>query len=332
VRRRALALVLFAMTAAATPLGRDAAIAFAHEIRDRVGNGDMQVLWPRFDTHMQAALQDSTAYAATCARIHAQLGAIDSLLREEVEESDSSFLVRSRCRFAKLPIPVVVTIDIARDGQIRGLLVKPDTGEPKEYPSAYLDYRDTTRFTLPFRGEWLVFWGGRTLSQNYHASVRSQRFANDILQMRAGSSHRGDGRALTDYYCYGQPILAPADGRVVEAVDSLPDQPIGSQDRSHPAGNHVVIDHGHNEFTLLAHLQPRSVRVRAGDRVRRGQELGLVGNSGNTTEPHLHIHLMNGPDMRAADGLPLAFTDAVINDQPVERAELLRMQRVRPRH
>jgi len=327
-----LAWALLVPAIAGATMNRERAVAIARSARDHVSAGTAETLWPQFDARMQAMLRDSAAFAATSARIHAQLGAIDSVLGEEVEEADTSFLVHTRCRFAKLPVPVVVTVGVTADARISGLLVKPDAGEPREYPSPYLAYRDTTRFTLPFRGEWQVIWGGRTLSQNYHAAVRSQRFANDIVQVRDGSTHRGDGRALSDYYCYGQPILAPADGRVVEAVDSLPDQPIGSQDPAHPAGNHVVIDHGHNEFTLLAHLQPKSVRVQAGERVQRGQELGRAGNSGNTSEPHLHIHLMNGPDMRTADGLPLAFTDVVIDDQPVGRAELIRRQRVRAPH
>ena len=200
-----------------------------------------------------------------------------------------------------------------------------------EYPSTFLDYVAKTRFTLPFRGEWLVFWGGRTLAQNYHAAVRSQRFAHDLIMVKDGKSHTGEGKALTDYYCYGQPILAPADGIVVTAVDSLPNQDIGSRDPNHAAGNHVVIDHGNHEFTLLAHMQPHSLRVKPGQHVKRGDVLGLAGNSGNTSEPHLHVHLMNGPSMSDADGLPMPFTNYLVDGKPVERGEIVRFQRVKSR-
>jgi murein DD-endopeptidase MepM/ murein hydrolase activator NlpD len=118
---------------------------------------------------------------------------------------------------------------------------------------------------------------------------------------------------------------------VVIAVDTLPDQPIGSRDAVHPGGNHVVIDHGNREFSLLAHMQPRSLRVKVGTHVKRGQLLGLAGNSGNTSEPHLHVHLMNGPNMADADGLPMPFTNYMIDGAFIDKGELKRFQLVHPR-
>ena len=90
---------------------------------------------------------------------------------------------------------------------------------------------------LPFEGEWYVFWGGRTPEQNYHVVSRSQRFSYDMLVMRDGKSHVNDGKALTDYHCFGQPILAPAAGRVARVVDGLPDQQIGSTDARSSSDN-----------------------------------------------------------------------------------------------
>jgi murein DD-endopeptidase MepM/ murein hydrolase activator NlpD len=99
-----------------------------------------------------------------------------------------------------------------------------------------------------------------------------------------------------------------------------------------PAGNHVVLDHGNGEFSLLAHLQKGSLRVKAGDTVKAGQPLGLCGNSGNTSEPHLHIHLQTGPEFPGAtEGLPMAFTDFLADGKPVARGELVKGMRVRPR-
>ena len=78
--------------------------------------------------------------------------------------------------------------------------------------------------------------------------------------------------------------MPPAAGTVVAAVDSLSDSPMGTTDREHPAGNHVILDHGNGEYSLLAHLQRKSLRVRPGEHVAAGQLLGLAGNSGNTSE------------------------------------------------
>ena len=320
-----------APTAPAAPMTREAAVARARAIRDLVSRGETNALWTEFSERMRAAVKDSASYATTGGAIHAQIGAIDSVLSEEVSEKDSLIVVRTRCRFERLPVPGVLTVGFDPAGRIGTMSIRPDAAEPKEYPSPYLDYQPKTRFELPFKGEWLVFWGGRTLGENYHAASRAQRFAHDLVMVRDGRTHPDSSRALTSYYCYGQPILAPAPGVVVTAVDTFPDQPIGSRDPAHPGGNHVVIDHGNHEYSLLAHLQPHSLRVKVGTRVKRGQLLGLAGNSGNTSEPHLHVHLMNGPDMTDADGLPMPFTNYAIGNVAIDRGELRRFQLVRPR-
>ena len=124
-----------------------------------------------------------------------------------------------------------------------------------------------------------------------------QRHAWDILVWRNGGTHRGDGKRLTDYWAFGRPILAPAPARVIEAVDGLPDNVPGHMDPQHAAGNHVVLDLGHGEYALIAHLRHGSVAVKVGDRVRTGQLLGRCGNSGNTSEPHVHFHVQDGPTL-----------------------------------
>jgi murein DD-endopeptidase MepM/ murein hydrolase activator NlpD len=316
---------------ASTAITREAAVARARAIRDLVSRGETNGLWRDFNERMRAAVKDSVSYATTSGSIHEQIGAIDSVLSEEVSERDSMIVIRMRCRFQRLPVPGVLTVGFDPAGRIGTMSIRPDAADPKEFPSPHLDYQPKARFELPFRGEWLVFWGGRTLGENYHAASRAQRFAHDLVMVRDGRTHPDTSRALTSYFCYGQPILAPAPGVVVTAVDSLPDQQIGSRDAAHPGGNHVVIDHGNREFSLLAHLQPRSLRVKAGSRVKRGQLLGLAGNSGNTSEPHLHVHLMNGPDMSNADGLPMPFTNYVIDGVLIEKGELKRFQLVRPK-
>ncbi|MBF9073722.1 M23 family metallopeptidase [Streptacidiphilus fuscans] len=151
-------------------------------------------------------------------------------------------------------------------------------------------------------GDWQIVEGnGRLL--NHHWTAPAQRGALDIV----GRAHDGRSsralfpRRLGDYPIYRVPVLAPADGTVVITRDAYPDHPTAD---AHPAGNHVVIDTG-QERILLAHLTPGSVRHAPGDRVHAGEELGLVGSSGNSTEPHLHIHAVR-------DGAPLTlvFRDA----------------------
>jgi hypothetical protein len=109
---------------------------------------------------------------------------------------------------------------------------------------------------------------------------------------------------------YGKPVLAVADARVVAAVDRFPDQipndpkPVTIQEAD---GNYVILALGKGRYAFYAHLKPDSVRVERGDRVREGEVVGRLGNSGSSTGPHLHFQLMNRPSALASDGLPYVF-------------------------
>ena len=121
-----------------------------------------------------------------------------------------------------------------------------------------------------------------------------QRYAIDILGDGAdGASHTGSGTALTDYPLYGVAVLAPAAGIIMQAVDSFPDNAPGQGNpKSDPTGNYIVIHTTTGEYVFLDHLQHGSVRTRVGRQVKAGARLAKVGNSGNTTEPHLHLQVM----------------------------------------
>lgn len=178
----------------------------------------------------------------------------------------------------------------------------------RSYPSSHAGSPSRVRFRVPMDGLVTVGWGGDTPDVNYHVIAPDQRWAYDLLITVDGSTHRGEGREWADYYVYDRPVLAPADGTVRAAVDRDPDMPIGQLGGgSAPTGNHIVLDVAPGEFLYLCHLKPGSLRVRRGDTVTRGQEIARVGNSGNTSEPHLHIHLQDAPDRVIAEGIPLRF-------------------------
>ncbi len=287
-------------------------------------------LWAEFDGGMRAAMKDSANFAATLERIGGSLGKLDSVVSETTSEpAPGNWAYVATCRFSKVPAPIDMTFAFDRDGRVTGMLARP-SAKPTEFASAHLGYETKTTLRLPFEGEWFVVWGGRTVDQNYHAATRDQRFAMDVLIVKNGSTHRGDGKALADYWCYGKKALAPAAGTIVWMRDTLPDNLPGKTDRANAIGNGVVIDHGNGEYSLLAHLQPKSLRVKTGDRVKSGQMLGLVGNSGNTSEPHIHYHLQNGPKPFDADGLPIPFTNLVVNGVATAKAEVVKGQAVAP--
>src|SRR5207247_1850980 len=159
--------------------------------------------------------------------------------------------------------------------------------------------------------------------------TRDQRFAYDLVAVRDSMDHSGSGRLNADYYAFGMPIVAPASGKVTEATDGIADNAPGQLNPKQPAGNHVMLDLGGGEYALLAHLKKGTVRVKKGLTVAAGDTLGLCGNSGNTSQPHLHFHLQNGPALFEADGLPAPFVEYVSNGKAIERGEPLKGERVR---
>lgn len=213
-----------------------------------------------------------------------------------------------------------IAIEITMDPQGRLLNASMNFAN-KEAPTTYGAYRSLVKLKLPLVETWHVLWGGRTYDDNRHASVSDMRFALDLLQRKNGSSQATNGLKNEDFFAWNQPVVAPADGVVVVAddgiVDNLPNKAVGGN----LYGNLIVIDHGTDEFTLLGHLKQGSLLVKPGDRVTQGQRLARVGNSGMSTEPHLHFHLMDTADWRTANGLPLQLHDFVRNGTLVERAE-----------
>ena len=144
-----------------------------------------------------------------------------------------------------------------------------------------------------------------------------QRFAIDFN--RLDPQNRlvvGDAGLNQSYPTYGQPILAVADATVVDVVDRFADQipnaprPVGLAEAS---GNHVILGLGKGRFAEYAHLKPGSISVREGQRVRRGQAMGLTGNSGSSTGPHLHFQVMDAPSAVRSDGLPYGFESFVLD-------------------
>ena len=148
----------------------------------------------------------------------------------------------------------------------------------------------------PFEGEWYISSGGRsTLINHHYTPLADQRYAIDLVIERDGRTYKGDKNELASYYCWDQPILAPANGVVVAVENGLQDWPVGQSDPLHAAGNGVVIDIGDGLYVQFAHLQMGSVPVTEGQRVAVGDVVGRCGNSGNTAEPHLHMQVQNSP-------------------------------------
>jgi hypothetical protein len=169
---------------------------------------------------------------------------------------------------------------------------------------------------LPFEGDWFVASGGRSSLVNGHYPLQVHRHGLDLLQVVDGRTHTGGADLLENYYAFGKRLTAPGDGRVTSVIDSRPDLPVGDHDLEHPAGNVVVIDIGGGRYVLYAHLKRGSVRVDVGDTVVSGQVIALVGNSGNSDQPHVHIHAQNRPTFGIAandlETFPILFRKTIV--------------------
>ena len=187
-------------------------------------------------------------------------------------------------------------------------------------------YQDRVALQLPLAGRVLVWDGHDYLSHHRRwdyvfAPIRelgfdsnAARYSYDLVPVDAsGAMSKGDPSDNAAFFGFGQPVLAPAAGTIVAAVDDQPDNRAFDRNAVHQEllvvyGNRVLIDHGHGEISVLAHLKQNSVKVKVGDKVTTGQPIAAIGASGSAIFPHLHYQLQNGPTGHA-EGLPSYFHD-----------------------
>jgi murein DD-endopeptidase MepM/ murein hydrolase activator NlpD len=202
-----------------------------------------------------------------------------------------------------------VNISIDDNSKINGLFVKPftDEGLPKME-------RNISTLSLPFKGEWTVFWGGDTKELNYHVVSTAQKNAFDIvITDEKGKSFKTNGERNEDYYAFSKELYAPCDGEVVLMVDGIKDNKPGVLNPIYIPGNTVILKTANNEYLFFAHFKQHSIKVEQGQKVKQGQLLGLCGNSGNSSEPHLHFHIQNVEDMNGATGVKCYFDNIMVN-------------------
>jgi len=192
----------------------------------------------------------------------------------------------------------------------------------------------TNRYIFPLRGVWFV--GNGASFHTPHRWAIPEEFALDIAKLGDnGLTHKGDGTKFEHYFAYDADVLAAADGRVVSTANDQKEDQNAMQRPDETAdaysarlqkeqgerlakgaigltGNYVLIDHGKNEYSMYAHLQPGSVRVHAGDQVKAGTIIGKLGSSGNSTEPHLHFQVCDKPELLMCAGVPVNFSNVSV--------------------
>ena len=173
-----------------------------------------------------------------------------------------------------------------------------------------------TDLHFPLAGVWWAIQAA-DWSDHHKQEVFSQPYAVDFVKL--GPNNRqfaSDGLTLEDHFSWNQPVYATAGGKVAYATYDMPDLRPGvppdprlfRDDVRRLLGNAIAISHGNGEFSYYGHLQQLSLQVNEGQMIKRGTLLGYVGNSGNSPGPHLHFHLMEGPNIFIDRGLPLRFS------------------------
>jgi len=316
---RLLAAIAFTLAASVLPaLAADTQSA-GREQSEALLAGNFEGVWEDMTPQMQQAFGTIEGLKSFGAALERDFGTEVEVVSEAVQPGGPGVELYVRTsKWSAIEAPILMQWAFDTQFKVVGFLVQPVATLAD---SRFLEYQTKAELQLPVTDEWFVVWGGRTLEQNYHAADRAQRFATDMLIFRDGVTHSGDAGKLESYYCWHQPILSPGAGTVVTAVNDLPDNPIGETDPRNPAGNHVVIDLGNSEFAFLGHMRQGSVAVAAGDTVAAGDELGRCGNSGNTSEPHLHMHLQTTTDLATGEGLPAQFIGYFADGVVVARGE-----------
>ncbi|NNE02692.1 MAG: peptidoglycan DD-metalloendopeptidase family protein [Eudoraea sp.] len=203
-----------------------------------------------------------------------------------------------------------IILSLNPQNKINGLYISPV--QENQFPTLE---RNTTPMILPFLEEVFVYWGGTTLDQNYHVGEITQQYAYDLLMVANGTSFDGDPKVNDSYFVYGKNIVAPCDARVSLVITGVKDNIPGEMNTEQLTGNTVVLQTANEEYLLFAHLKEDSIVVEEGQEVQQGDLIGLCGNSGNSSEPHLHLSLQNTVEMENATGAKLYFDQIIVNGE-----------------
>ena len=190
-----------------------------------------------------------------------------------------------------------VSVYFDTEDYIHRIMIKP-----------YITFRESDSrlskisYSMPINEEWLVFWGGKNEFINYHYIYETQRYAYDLLIMKNGDSFINNQMRNENYF-------ASADGEIIKVINNIKDNIPGEMNDSEVAGNYIITQHSDNEYSLLAHFKESSIMVSEGDLVEQGQLLGYCGNSGNSSEPHIHFQVMDYPDINKCNSISIRFVD-----------------------
>lgn len=184
------------------------------------------------------------------------------------------------------------------------------------------------KYILPFKEKWLVANGGTNKENSHSWELITQRYAYDfVIHNEEGITYSDNKSNIQNYFCFGIPIISSFKGKVIAINNKTRDyNKVGdfSVDwkTNNIAGNYIIIEHPNNEYSFYAHLKKDTIIVKVNDIVEKGQEIALCGNSGRSTEPHLHFQVMNSQNFFFGKSLIISFENTLnLNGEKVEFIE-----------
>jgi len=315
-----LAMVLLAHITPAQKTETEALKKISNQFMMNYNADDYDAIFDMFNPQMKTAVPKD-ALSNFLSGLKAQAGSLESLVFSRYTNGVALY----KSTYEKSVLGFNLSID--NESKINGMQVIPFT----EFNSPKL-VRNKTPMILPFKEEWSVFWGGDTEEDNYHVTVESQKGAFDlVIRDEKGQSFKTDGRTNEDYYVFGKDIIAPADGEVVLVVDGVKDNIPGQMNPVYVPGNTVIIKTANEEYLFFAHFKQHTIVVEQGQQIKQGELLGLCGNSGNSSEPHLHFHIQNVENMVNATGAKSFFAEIIVDGEVKKDYSPVRGERIKNR-
>ncbi len=300
------------------PVMSQAAENRARKLFEMFNAGQAAAIWATSPAENKKNAESQRKFVATLAQWKKRLGAETKVDSETIVPYmlKRATVYTRVSEFANAKVPVATVIAVNENGDTAAFTIRP-VQSPPEGPDA--GYQDTTKLKLPFSGQWLVLEGGHGIFNNVYQMSEDQQFAIDFALLKNGSPFEGDGTKNEQFYCFGQPVLAPADGTVVRVVNDIGDNAPGKPSQEKPYGNMILILHSTNEYSILTNLKQNSIKLKHGDAVKQGDPVGECGNSGASLAPRVHFQLQNSTGFPMVHSLPSQFVDYVADGKPVPR-------------
>jgi len=307
----------------------DATLAEGRRLTQALYRGELAEIWKRLSPAARSLAEAPSRLELLRTSWQKAFGRETKVLDEKTDSLAGSRRYLRIATFDKAKTPVEIPWNFDRNNEITALGLRP---RAVEAAAPHANEPPKVSLRLPFDGEWTVRWGGRTVWTNFHAVNADQRFAADFFIVKDGRTFAGSGTKNEEFFAFGKNVLAPASGTVVAVEGGRPDSVPGRFDRdAEPQGNFVVLDLGSNVWAFFLHLKSGSLVVKPGQKVRAGDVVAQVGNSGRGLEPSLHLHLQDASGPEKGNGWPLVFSNVLRNGTSVPSAEPIRGERFAPR-